>query len=160
MSQDLGTPLSMPPTTPISDSFDVNCLGPPMVPRASLSPHEQQIKCTNFLQSLEPMPYNLIDFTGAGAPDALAMMPTPMMAVDSIEIMAGNDLGLINGPPMDGKLQDPFTTMSGLEMPDATLLAPAGAAEMSNMASMTLTSAMPQDMFSASTTPVAPEWVA
>ncbi|SPO27474.1 uncharacterized protein UTRI_10591 [Ustilago trichophora] len=162
MSQDLGTPLSMPPTTPISDTFDVNCLGPPMVPRASLSPHEQQMKCTNFLQSLEPMPYNLIDFTGAGQlnAEALSMMSTPMMAADSIEIMAGNDLGLINGPPMDGKLQDPFTTLSGLEMPDATLLANAGAADMSSMASMTLTSAMPTDMFSASTTPAAPEWVA
>ncbi|TKY86126.1 hypothetical protein EX895_004951 [Sporisorium graminicola] len=160
LSQDLGTPLSMPPTTPISESFDVNCLGPPMVPRASLSPQEQQMKCTNFLQSLEPMPYNLIDFTGAGAinADAMNMMAaTPMMSVDSLEIMAGNDLGLINAPAMDGKLQDPFTTFSGLEMPDAVLLANAGAADMS---SMTLTSAMPADMFtSASTTPVAPDWV-
>lgn len=162
MSQDLDTPLSMPPTTPISDTFDVNCLGPPMVPRASLSPPEQQMKCTNFLQSLEPMPYNLFDFTGAGQlnAEALSMMSTPMMAADSIEIMAGNDLGLINGPPMDGKLQDPFTALSGLEMPDATLLANAGAADMSSMASMTLTSAMPTDMFSASTTPAAPEWLA
>ncbi|EST04720.1 hypothetical protein PSEUBRA_006002 [Kalmanozyma brasiliensis GHG001] len=160
MSQDLGTPLSMPPTTPISENFDVNCLGPPMVPRASLSPNEHQMKCTNFLQSLEPMPYHLIDFTGAGAvhPEAMSMMSTPMMACDSIEIMAGNDLGLINGPALDGKLQDPFTTFSGLEMPDASLLASAGAADMS---SLTLTSAMPSDMFvSAATTPVAPEWVA
>ncbi|KAJ1023482.1 hypothetical protein NDA16_003099 [Ustilago loliicola] len=140
MSQDLGTPLSMPPTTPISDSFDVNCLGPPMVPRATLSPHEQQMKCTNFLQSLEPMPYNLIDFTA-----------------DSVEIMAGNDLGLINVPPMDGKLQDPFTSMVGLDMSDATLLGH----DMSSMASMTLTPAMPTDLFSsASTTPAAPEWLA
>ena len=160
MSQDLGTPLSMPPTTPISDSFDVNCLGPPMVPRATLSPHEQQMKCTNFLQSLEPMPYSLIDFTGAGAvnADAINMMSTPMMASESTEIMAGNDLGLINAPMMDGKLQDPFASFASLEMPDASLLATAAAADMS---SMTLTSAMPADMFtSAATTPVAPEWVA
>ncbi|KAJ9480219.1 putative fungal zinc cluster transcription factor [Pseudozyma hubeiensis] len=160
MSQDIGTPLSMPPTTPISDSFDVHSLGPPMVPRATLSPHEQQIKCTNFLQSLEPMPYNLIDFSGAGAlhVDATAMMPSPMMSTDSVEIMAGNDLGLINGGAFDGKLQDPFSTFSGLEMPDASLLASAGAADMSGM---TLTSAMPTDMFvSAANTPVAPEWVA
>ncbi len=63
--------------------------------------------------------YNLIDFTGAGAvhAEAMSMMSTPMMASDSIEIMAGNDLGLINGPALDGKLQDPFTTFSGLEMP-------------------------------------------
>ncbi|SYW83863.1 uncharacterized protein UHO2_03091 [Ustilago hordei] len=159
MSQDLGTPFSMPPTTPISDSFDINYLGPPMVPRSTLSPHEQQMKCTNFLQSLEPMPYNLIDFTGAGAmhPDAFPMVAPPMMAADSVEIMAGNDLGLINVPPMDGKLQDPFASMSGYEMPDATLLGH----DMSSMASMTLTSAMPSDIFgSATATPVAPEWVA
>lgn len=163
MSQDLGTPLSMPPTTPCSETFDVNCLGPPMVPRAMLSPHEQQAKCTNFLQSLGPMPYNLIDFTSTNAvnADAFSMVPTPMMAADSIEIMAGNDLGLINGPPMDCKLQEPFTTMSGFELPDATLLANAGAADMSSMAPMTLTSAMPSDLFgNATETSAAPEWMA
>lgn len=104
------------------------------------------------------MPYNLIDFTGGSAmnADALAMVAPPMMAADSVEIMAGNDLGLINVPPMDGKLQDLFSSMSGLEMPDATLLGH----DMSSMASMTLTSAMPTDLFSsASTTPAAPEWV-
>ncbi|ETS59625.1 hypothetical protein PaG_06549 [Moesziomyces aphidis] len=163
MSQDLGTPMSMPPTTPISDTFDVNCLGPPMVPRTSLSPHEQQMKCANFLQSLEPMPYNLIDFSAPGVmgADGLSVVSTPMMASNSLEIMAGNDLGLINGPCMDGKLQDPFGNMAGLEMPDPSLLASAGAAEMGSMASLTLTSAMPSDMFaSASTNPAAPEWVA
>ncbi len=91
------------------------------------------MKCTNFLQSLEPMPYNLIDFTGAGMlhPEALSMVSTPMKATDSsmssmssMDIMAGNDLGLINGPMMDGKLQDPFTTMSHLGMPDAACSPP------------------------------------
>lgn len=105
------------------------------------------------------MPYSLIDFTGAGAvhSEAMSMMPSPMIAADSIEIMAGNDLGLINGGISDGKLQDPFSTFAGLEMPDATLLANAAAADMS---SVSLTSAMPADMFvSAATTPTAPEWV-
>jgi len=134
-----------------------------MVPRATLSPYEQQMKCTNFLQSLEPMPINLMDFSGAGMinAEALSMANPPMMPGDSIEIMAGNDLGLINGPFADGKLQDPFMNVSGLEMPDPNLLASAGAVDMSNMGSMMLTSPMPSEIYaSAVTTPVAPEWVA
>lgn len=112
MTMDLGTPLSIAPSTPCSESFDVNCLGPPMMPRAMMSSHEQQLKCTNFLQSMEPMPYGMIDFSS----------PNPMMANSpSMEITAGNDLGLTNGP-LDGKLQDAFTNTMSLELDEASLM--------------------------------------
>ncbi|PWY97489.1 hypothetical protein BCV70DRAFT_219449 [Testicularia cyperi] len=128
MVQDLGTPLSMPPSTPCSETFDVNCLGPPIMPRTMLSPHEQQLKCTSFLQSLEPMPsYNLLDFSAAAH-------TVPMMPCDSVEIVAGNDLGLINGP-MDGKLDDPFNSVP-VTIDEASLM------------SMTLGSTLTTDLFS------------
>lgn len=112
VTMDLGTPLSIAPSTPCSESFDVNCLGPPMMPRAVLSSQEQQLKCTNFLQSMEPMQYGMIDFS---SPNHF------VVSSPSMEITAGNDLGLVNGP-IDGKLQDAFTNTVSLELDDASLM--------------------------------------
>ena len=146
MVQDLGTPASLAPSTPCSETFGDSCLlGPPIMANqmvSPISPQEQQIKCTNFLQSLEPMPYDLLDFSAAN----------PMCSQDSFAMVGPNDLGLINGPPVETKLQEPFTSASNDMVELSTM-----SMDANSLAHSTLSSAMPIDFTSCSGLPTT-EW--
>ncbi|KAN0063064.1 hypothetical protein ACQY0O_004227 [Thecaphora frezii] len=97
MMQDLGTPTSLEPSTPCSETFDSKFLGPPI-----LSAQDQRLKCTSFLDSLEPAPLDMVDpsnhmYVGPGPQEPLA-------------IVSDNQLGLVDGM-MGYKLREPFDSM-------------------------------------------------
>ncbi|SPO39475.1 uncharacterized protein PSFLO_04956 [Pseudozyma flocculosa] len=149
MMQDLGTPASLAPSTPCSETFDTNFLGPPIMPTRMLSPQEQQLKCTNFLESLEPMPCDLFDFNNGSN----GMSAAPQ---ESFALLGHNQLGLVDGP-VESKLQEPFTSLQ-LGLPDLpSFQLDAATSTMATPSS--LSGAMPFDMAPPGAMPVnTTEW--